>query len=358
MITHPADKFSSQLIIDQQTISSELRKQVSLPRHLMCSVGNSHCVSPRPRPRQGLALVLVGDTNAGWHAYSLKLHLVLGRTSLVYGGPQSKPSTCCYIDENKNNRKSPKQQFDRVYHDAWGNICATLGEPPEWYTFAQNLQLALAPAFPLCISHPRLYSTKVNYNLVGIVSCIKTNSDDLSDTDTTTGQAGEDPRPHRHPKPPLSQLAPDPAQSRHTSSGLAGTMGFQRRLRTKGRPTDCPIHSVQFGCVCGEIAYAHIQITRTIAVRFLRQYSAYTRTCSSWRAAIASTHKKATKKPWLYHKVFNDSPQPLKLGSMPQQYLSTSLSGCFVAGCHRKPWWCPHVLCPPLADSKMLRKDV
>ena len=34
---------------------------------------------------------------------------------------------------------------------------------------------------------------------------------------------------------------------------------------------------------------------------------------------------------WLYHEVFHDSPQPLKLGSMPHQYHSTSLSG-FVAG--------------------------
>ena len=33
-----------------------------------------------------------------------------------------------------------------------------------------------------------------------------------------------------------------------------------------------------------------------------------------------------------YHEVFHDSPQPLKLGSMPQQYYSTSLTGCFVAG--------------------------
>ena len=27
---------------------------------------------------------------------------------------------------------------------------------------------------------------------------------------------------------------------------------------------------------------------------------------------------------WPYHEVFHDSPQPLKLGSMPQQYHSVS----------------------------------
>ena len=33
---------------------------------------------------------------------------------------------------------------------------------------------------------------------------------------------------------------------------------------------------------------------------------------------------------WPYHEVFYDSPQPLKLGSVPQQYHSVSSSGCFV----------------------------
>ena len=26
--------------------------------------------------------------------------------------------------------------------------------------------------------------------------------------------------------------------------------------------------------------------------------------------------------------------------------------------CHKRPWWCPHALCPPLADSKTLRNDI
>ena len=120
----------------------------------------------------------------------------------------------------------------------------------------------------------------------------------------TTSDIGASGPSHAHP----------PLYSGQHNHHLPSPLGVRIVCPPNAKP-----HSIctllQFACVCGDVVYAHVRNMRNFCTIFTLIFcicaNIFTVACNR-----ASTH------------------------------------------CHKQPWWCPHLLFPPLADSKTLHKDI